>query len=151
MTFRSDFGKPAKYRKILVVSLVLAVATLVLSLALILGLRTRDSTLFSQHPYDTTNTESPWNDPSEFLLRKNFSITRIPTTRYYEWTISQHVIAPDGYERPMLLVNGMFPGPLVEANTGDRIVVKVTNNMANGTAIHWHGMFQNGKYLYEQD
>lgn len=39
----------------------------------------------------------------------------------------------------------MFPGPLVEANTGDRIVVKVTNNMVNGTAIHWHGMFQNGK------
>ena len=41
----------------------------------------------------------------------------------------------------------MFPGPLVEANTGDRIVVKVTNNMVNGTAIHWHGMFQNGKLL----
>ncbi|KAF8943046.1 hypothetical protein BGZ47_005845 [Haplosporangium gracile] len=44
----------------------------------------------------------------------------------------------------MLLVNGKFPGPMVEANTGDRIVVKVTNNMVNGTAIHWHGMFQNG-------
>ncbi|KAG0290183.1 hypothetical protein BGZ98_003565 [Dissophora globulifera] len=38
----------------------------------------------------------------------------------------------------------MFPGPLVEANTGDRIVVKVTNNLVNGTSIHWHGMFQNG-------
>jgi iron transport multicopper oxidase len=40
----------------------------------------------------------------------------------------------------------MFPGPLVEANTGDRIVVKVTNNIVNGTAIHWHGMFQNGNH-----
>ncbi|KAF9331870.1 hypothetical protein BG006_005266 [Podila minutissima] len=39
----------------------------------------------------------------------------------------------------------MFPGPLVEANTGDRIVVKITNNLVNGTAIHWHGMFQNGQ------
>jgi FtsP/CotA-like multicopper oxidase with cupredoxin domain len=39
----------------------------------------------------------------------------------------------------------MFPGPLIEANTGDQIVVKVTNNMVNGTAIHWHGMYQNGK------
>lgn len=47
----------------------------------------------------------------------------------------------------MSYVIGMFPGPLVEANTGDRIVVKVTNNMANGTAIHWHGMFQNGKAI----
>ncbi|KAF9344396.1 hypothetical protein BGX26_004422 [Mortierella sp. AD094] len=41
----------------------------------------------------------------------------------------------------------MFPGPLIEANTGDRIVVKVTNNMTNGTAIHWHGMFQNGPLI----
>ena len=38
----------------------------------------------------------------------------------------------------------MFPGPLIEANTGDRIVVHATNNMVNGTAIHWHGMYQNG-------
>ncbi|KAF9579666.1 hypothetical protein BGW38_003980 [Lunasporangiospora selenospora] len=38
----------------------------------------------------------------------------------------------------------MFPGPLVEANAGDRIVVKVTNKLASGTAIHWHGMYQNG-------
>lgn len=45
---------------------------------------------------------------------------------------------------------GMFPGPLVEANTGDRIVVKVTNNMVNGTAIHWHGMFQNGNHKQER-
>lgn len=38
----------------------------------------------------------------------------------------------------------MFPGPLIEANTGDQIVVHVTNNMVNGTTIHWHGMHQNG-------
>ncbi|KAG0369235.1 hypothetical protein BGZ54_010522 [Gamsiella multidivaricata] len=86
----------------------------------------------------------PWNYPSQFILSKNFTITPTPTTRYYEWTISQQTIAPDGLERPMLLVNGMFPGPLVEANTGDRIVVKVTNKLNNGTAVHWHGMFQNG-------
>lgn len=41
---------------------------------------------------------------------------------------------------------GKFPGPLVEANAGDRIVVKVKNDMVNGTAIHWHGMFQNGNH-----
>ena len=43
---------------------------------------------------------------------------------------------------------GKFPGPLVEANAGDRIVVKVTNDMFHGTAIHWHGMFQNGNYRF---
>ncbi|KAF8938665.1 hypothetical protein BGZ58_000403 [Dissophora ornata] len=94
------------------------------------------------------SSSQPWNNPSQFVLgNNNFSITSSPATRYYEWTVSQQNIAPDGLERPMLLVNGMFPGPLVEANTGDRIVVKVTNNMTNGTSIHWHGMFQNGPLI----
>ncbi|KAF9198910.1 hypothetical protein BGZ49_000142, partial [Haplosporangium sp. Z 27] len=53
---------------------------------------------------DNPSQES-WNDPSEFVLDNNFTITKIATTRYYEWTISQKTIAPDGLERPMLLVN----------------------------------------------
>ncbi|KAG0053230.1 hypothetical protein BGZ83_001468 [Gryganskiella cystojenkinii] len=99
-----------------------------------------DSTLTA-----TNGTHQSWNDPARFVLGKdNFTISATPTTRHYDWTISQKDIAPDGLSRPMLLVNGMFPGPLVEANTGDRIVVKVTNKLTVGTALHWHGMFQNG-------
>ncbi|KAF9431520.1 hypothetical protein BGZ76_000199, partial [Entomortierella beljakovae] len=112
---------------------------LALTFGLVFGLR-------SKKGHDTNDNDQfseTWNNPSEFLPSKNFIITSSPTTHYYEWTISQSTIAPDGLERPMLLVNGMFPGPLIEANTGDRIVVKVTNKMVNGTAIHWHGMFQN--------
>ncbi|KAF9953103.1 hypothetical protein BGZ70_000358 [Mortierella alpina] len=86
----------------------------------------------------------PWNDASRFLLSKTFPIIETPTTRYYNWELSQSTISPDGLARPMLLVNGMFPGPLIEANTGDRIVVNVTNNMDSGTAIHWHGIHQKG-------
>lgn len=48
----------------------------------------------------------------------------------------------------MLLVNDQFPGPLVEANWGDYIEVKVTNSIDDGppegTAIHWHGFLQTG-------
>ncbi|KAF9092414.1 hypothetical protein BGX23_004341 [Mortierella sp. AD031] len=129
-------------RRPLVSIAILLIAELALVLGLVFGLRAR------QHDGSTTSGPGSfveaWNHPSNFILSKNFSITRTPTTRYYDWTISQQIIAPDGLERPMLLVNGMFPGPLVEANTGDRIVVRVTNNLVNGTAIHWHGMFQNG-------
>ncbi|KAF9547968.1 hypothetical protein EC957_007481 [Mortierella hygrophila] len=143
MTPWSGSRKPEyKYRRVLVIASVLAIATLILSLTLLLidRLRSQDpNSLWDHSSYDIKN------DPWEYnLSRNNFSISRIPTTRYYQWTISQHVVAPDGFERPMLLVNGMFPGPLVEANAGDRIVVRVTNDMVNGTAIHWHGMFQNG-------
>lgn len=129
-------------RRPLISVAILFITVLVLVLGLVFGLRARHHN--SSGLDSGSDFAEAWNQPSEFLLSKNFSITRTPTTRYYEWNISQQTIAPDGLERPMLLVNGMFPGPLVEANTGDRIVVKVTNNMVNGTAIHWHGMFQNG-------
>lgn len=43
-----------------------------------------------------------------------------------------------------MLVNSEFPGPLIEVNEGDTIVVHIENRAINATAIHWHGMYQNG-------
>ncbi|GKT44845.1 laccase-1 [Colletotrichum spaethianum] len=43
-----------------------------------------------------------------------------------------------------MLINNQFPGPLIECNEGDTIVVHVRNEAVNATAIHFHGMFQNG-------
>lgn len=51
---------------------------------------------------------------------------------------------PDGVFRPMILINYQFPGPLIEANEGDTIVVHVDNQATNATAIHWHGIYQIG-------
>ncbi|KAG0288202.1 hypothetical protein BGZ96_007990 [Linnemannia gamsii] len=115
-------------RNIVIASVILVVLAFAPSLGLGLDLRHRQLS----------------DDASRFLLSKNFPITNTPTTRVYDWELSQSTISPDGLARPMLLVNGMFPGPLIEANTGDRIVVHVTNNMLEGTAIHWHGMHQKG-------
>ncbi|KAF9880655.1 l-ascorbate oxidase [Colletotrichum karsti] len=44
----------------------------------------------------------------------------------------------------MILINNQFPGPLIECNEGDTIVVHVHNEAVNATAIHFHGMYQNG-------
>lgn len=44
-----------------------------------------------------------------------------------------------------MLVNGVFPGPLIEANWGDTIQVTVHNRITGpeeGTALHWHGLLQ---------
>jgi len=61
----------------------------------------------------------------------------------YSWTITNITMAPDGYSRHVLAVNGQYPGPVLEANWGDQISVTVTNNMPNnGTTIHWHGIRQ---------
>jgi FtsP/CotA-like multicopper oxidase with cupredoxin domain len=36
--------------------------------------------------------------------------------------------------------NGEVPGPLIEAEVGDTIQVRFTNNLPQSTTIHWHGL-----------
>ncbi|CAD6590291.1 MAG: hypothetical protein ASARMPREDX12_004245 [Alectoria sarmentosa] len=65
--------------------------------------------------------------------------------RSYDFTIARGTIAPDGYEKDVLLINGQFPGPTIEANWGDIITVTVNNAITGpeeGTALHWHGLIQ---------
>jgi len=65
-------------------------------------------------------------------------------TKEYFFEITNTTISPDGIERIGLVVNGQMPGPLIEANWGDTIIVHVTNSLQNnGSTIHWHGQRQN--------
>lgn len=66
------------------------------------------------------------------------------TVREYVFDITQALAAPDGFRKPMLLVNGQSPGPLVEAATGDVLRVVVNNRVAGNrsTTVHWHGLNQ---------
>ena len=43
-----------------------------------------------------------------------------------------------------MLINGTYPGPLIEANWGDLLNITVINQLSNhnGTSIHWHGIRQ---------
>lgn len=36
--------------------------------------------------------------------------------------------------------NGMIPGPMIEANVGDTLVVDFQNDLPEATTIHWHGV-----------
>lgn len=36
--------------------------------------------------------------------------------RTYDFTIKREKKAPDGYLKDVLVINGQFPGPLIEAN-----------------------------------
>ncbi|KAH7410864.1 Cupredoxin, partial [Cadophora sp. MPI-SDFR-AT-0126] len=63
----------------------------------------------------------------------------------YTWSIGWVQASPDGFSRPMIGINGQFPCPPLEANMGDTIKITLTNNLVNqSTAIHFHGIFQNG-------
>ncbi|PWZ01753.1 hypothetical protein BCV70DRAFT_157850 [Testicularia cyperi] len=66
-----------------------------------------------------------------------------PQTREYEFDVAFGEDAPDGFSKKRILINGQSPGPAIEANEGDTVIIKVNNNMDVGTSVHWHGMFQN--------
>ena len=74
--------------------------------------------------------------------------TQPPNTgviRSYDFHIKRGTIAPDGFQRDVLLINDQFPGPTIEANWGDKINVNVHNEITGpdeGTALHWHGLLQ---------
>lgn len=36
--------------------------------------------------------------------------------------------------------NGTIPGPTIEANVGDTLIVHFTNNLTIDTTVHWHGV-----------
>ncbi|KAJ6481492.1 laccase [Mycena vitilis] len=62
-------------------------------------------------------------------------------------TLTNGDIAPDGFTRQGVLVNGGAPGPLIVGNKGDEFNLNVIDNLSNetmldSTSIHWHGFFQ---------
>lgn len=82
----------------------------------------------------TAANTDPYNDPPNTVV-----------IRAYDFTIARGKKSPDGYLKDVLLVNGQFPGPLIEANWGDTIQVTVHNEISGpeeGTAMHWHGLLQ---------
>lgn len=74
----------------------------------------------------------------DYILDPEWDFEAKPITREFHWTIADHELSPDGVRRPMMLINSMFPGPLIESNEGDEIIVHVHNEATNATSIHWH-------------
>lgn len=81
---------------------------------------------------------------SDYVIDPDWDYDAPPTVREYHWVISDITANPDGVFRPMMVINGQFPGPMIVCNEADTVVVNVVNEAKNSTAIHWHGLFQNG-------
>lgn len=81
---------------------------------------------------------------SDYNLDPNWNFDAAPKVRHYDWKVMDIVGNPDGVFRPMITIGGQFPGPLIECNEGDTLVINVENLSVNATAIHFHGLFQNG-------
>ncbi|KAK8239539.1 Cupredoxin [Phyllosticta capitalensis] len=93
---------------------------------------------------NTATTRDQWCD---YDINTDY-YNEVPDTgvvREYWLELLDMTLAPDGIPRVVQTVNGTIPGPMIEANWGDTVVVHVTNNLnnsLNGTSIHWHGLRQ---------
>ncbi|XP_021908147.1 L-ascorbate oxidase homolog [Carica papaya] len=62
--------------------------------------------------------------------------------RYYDWAVTYGTIAPLGVSQKGILINGMFPGPPIEAVTNDNLIVNVINKLDEPILITWNGVKQ---------
>src|SRR5688572_3710051 len=68
-------------------------------------------------------------------------LQRQNTTNYYQltasafdWSISEsRKVRAWGF-------NQTLPGPVIRANRGDKVIVRVKNELEQPTIIHWHGI-----------
>ena len=54
--------------------------------------------------------------------------------------VEKNIELRPGVFTKMWTYNGTFPGPTIEANVGDTLIVNFTNNLNTSTTIHWHGL-----------
>jgi len=109
-----------------------------------LGLRSLNlpDHLDSQWPWGNANTQTNYYDESQ--------VPNTGKTRTYDWTITKGQLAPDGVEVTGFLINGQYPGPLLEANWGDMVQINVHNAIEDeGLSIHWHGILQKNSQTYD--
>ncbi|RMD43863.1 hypothetical protein DV735_g1183, partial [Chaetothyriales sp. CBS 134920] len=85
----------------------------------------------------------------DYVLDPKWQFKAHPQRREYYWTITDEESSLAGATRSQILINGQFPGPLVEVNDGDTVVVHVDNKASNSTSIHWHGLYQKGSNWFD--
>lgn len=93
------------------------------------------------------------------MVELRFSSKAIPTTllllcfflfhnaearnRHYKWNVKYEYRSPDCFKKLVITINGNTPGPTIQAQEGDTVVVQVNNTLlTENLSIHWHGIRQ---------
>ncbi|XP_027912602.1 laccase-11-like [Vigna unguiculata] len=71
-----------------------------------------------------------------------FSFTVEAATKKYQFDIQVKNVSRLCHAKPIVTVNGRFPGPTIYVREGDRVQVNVTNHAKYNMSIHWHGIKQ---------
>ena len=98
-----------------------------------------------------TPLKSPVYNPEKLQDSHSDKITA-PNGRILPYTLvdgvkEYHLIAKEnlqefapGFAVKVWGFNGSSPGPVIEAFEGDRVRIKVTNELPEATTVHWHGL-----------
>ncbi|KAF8849353.1 hypothetical protein BDZ45DRAFT_680586 [Acephala macrosclerotiorum] len=95
-----------------------------------------------QHIFEHSSSNAVHDESNlATVLRPQDHMHREPKTIHHSWNITTGVRAPDGVTKQVYLINGGFPGPMIETRSGDELIVEVYNGLeSEDTAIHWHGL-----------
>ncbi|KAL8247782.1 hypothetical protein R6Q59_008998 [Mikania micrantha] len=63
-------------------------------------------------------------------------------TQYHDFVIQETKVTKLCKTQTVLTVNGQLPGPTLEVNNGDGLVINVVNRAKENVTIHWHGVRQ---------
>ncbi|KAK8950239.1 hypothetical protein KSP40_PGU000005 [Platanthera guangdongensis] len=61
---------------------------------------------------------------------------------YFTWNVTYGVISPLGVPQQVILINGQFPGPVINCTSNNNIVVNVFNNLDEPFLLSWNGIQQ---------
>ncbi|KAJ4800301.1 Laccase [Rhynchospora pubera] len=64
------------------------------------------------------------------------------STRFYDFKVQTMEVKKLCKSTSIVTINGIYPGPVLYAQEGDRVIVKVTNESPYNASIHWHGVRQ---------
>ena len=58
----------------------------------------------------------------------------------FDLTIDYHTVNYTGRDKIATAVNGSIPAPILRCREGERLTLRVKNNLAVDSSIHWHGL-----------
>ncbi|CAM0152405.1 unnamed protein product [Urochloa decumbens] len=76
------------------------------------------------------------------LLCSSLLQLAVAKEQYHEFVVQEASVTRLCRNRSIMTVNGQFPGPTVEINEGDSLIVRVTNRGRYNVTVHWHGVRQ---------
>ncbi|XP_047084183.1 laccase-3-like [Lolium rigidum] len=79
---------------------------------------------------------------SAVLLLSFIVPSALAEERFYEFVVKETTVKRLCQTNKIITVNGQFPGPTIEVNSGDTLVIRAVNMAQYNVTLHWHGLRQ---------